>query len=518
MNKNQLTRRSKLKSLMKTGTVVMLALVLILTQTAVVTFADNNGKGNNQSKTEFNKSDKDKDDKYDDHGNHRDIDDATKAELRERLQMMVSFGEGNWLGLPQGLHKKGFLPYGLAKRYSKGDFPFGLAKRIKDFNWDDHDTQVNLDTLKTLIASSETLISQTGKTYLDGAKVKFQAAIDVAKKFVAEYTASKSGLAKNEYTKLKTAMFEYTNSEILEATKVTELSTLLAKLTVYKANYYAKLTDVKKLALDNLMIQIGLYVPAVPTRPLTVGIYNEIIEKAKAFEDHLDRLRALVTETEALLYKDPAAALKEFKNTEGVLAGNYLAGSNVALENALILAKNFIKNFTSESVSTIELNYSALSTAIQTFKNNIILTDEDIATLLLVQNELQAYYDKNFKPETPLTALNNLLVDMKSVTTKAVPLTQVKLNTLLDASKTYIKDLYDQIKAELTVQINLANALLTDATKTYGAAERTALTNAVAAAQLYLNGTTHKYDVLKSHMTTVTEAMSAFSATGVPIL
>ena len=61
-------------------------------------------------------------------------------------------------------------------------------------------------------------------------------------------------------------------------------------------------------------------------------------------------------------------------------------------------------------------------------------------------------------------------------------------------------------------KINMGVALLTDVTHVYGDAQRAVLLSAVNNAQYYLSGTTHKYDVLKSHIITIDNAITAFKA------
>lgn len=430
-----------------------------------------------------------------------------RAELREKLKIMVSFEGGNWQGLPDGMAKKGFLNFGLSKKYMRGDFPFGLAKRIKDFRYGDYHDAITLEDLQTLIASAEAKVAVTNtKVYVTGAREALTSAITAAKTAIANPTTID---LKTVYNTLKKAIFDFDNLEIVS---IEPLKVLLVKLEAYKANYYSKLSPAKKEALDKLIVNINTYLVVNPVKPLTLGAYNEIVTAAKMFEDNLQKLKDLVTEAEALLYKDPKATTLEFKQVEGLLPGQYLVGSNQTLLSVITATKTFITEYNAQSVVTIESKYTGLKSAMTTFSGNLILGVEDINILLMVQYELQAYYDANYKPETPLLPVKALLEEMKIYTTGVQPLYQAKYVALLDGSKTYIKDLYDAIKLELQAKINMGVALLTDVTHVYGDAQRAVLLSAVNNSQSYLLGTTHKYDVLKSHIITLDNAITAFKA------
>ena len=478
---------------------ISLSAMLVMTQVSSMAFASN-GKSKDKDKYDHDQNKSEISNKY-------NVTDAERTELREKLKIMVSFGEGNWLGLPEGMAKKGFLNHGLSKKYNRGDFPYGIAKKIKDFRYGDYHDQISLEDLQKLIVAAEVKIStENTKVYLTGAKEKLSAAIVVAKTAAASPTLID---IKAVYHTLKTAIFEFDNQELVS---VEPLKVLVVKLDAYKTNYYTKLSPAQKETLDKLIVSINAYIVPNPVKPLTLGVYNDIMKTAKMFEDNIQRLKDLVTEAEALLYKDPKAVTPEFKQVEGVLAGQYLAGSNLALQNVIVSTKAFINEYNAQSVVTIDSKFNVLKTAMLTFSGNIVLGTEDLNILLLVQYELQAYYDTNYKVETPLVAVKALLDDMKLYTTGAKALYQTKFVELLDGSKAYIKDLYDAIKLELQAQINMGVVLLTDVAHVYGDAQRAILLASVTSAQNYLAGTTHKYDVLKAHIMTVENAITAFKA------
>ena len=507
-----------MKKNLKPMVMILMALVLVISQVSVVTFADNNGRGNSW-KADADKSQV-KEEEKDEFEYRNQVTEETKAELRERLKLMVSLGDGNWLGLPEGLAKKGYLNYGLSKRYANGDFPFGLAKKIKDFRYGDYDSEQSLDSFKALIASAKTRLStENTKVYLAGAKDQLQIAVANAETFVTNYNSSKANLIKTEYNKLLNAIKLFDNSEIVTGTYIDNLKVLYNDLLIYKANYYSKLTPAKQGVLDNLIAEINNYIKATSPSVLTLGIYNELFEKADSFKDQLDQLKELIDSAEALLYVNPDVTPLVFKHVEGVLPGNYLVGSNLTLQAAIATASTFVANYSNQTVATIENEYFKLWTAMEAFKNNIVLGEDDLLTLAAVKIELQAYYETYYVEGTnPLTSLVALINDIQTYLDKTNPLTQAKLNYFLDASKVYIKDLYDAVKLELQAQINMSNALLTDVNYINNDVTRTNLQAKVTAATNYLNGSTHKYNELKTYISELDSLNTAFITAGVQAL
>ncbi|OJV66853.1 MAG: hypothetical protein BGO41_05410 [Clostridiales bacterium 38-18] len=505
-----------MKKNLKPMVMILMALVLVISQVSVVTYADNNGRGNS-FKTDTDKSQIKEKDKFE---YRNQITEETKAELRERLKLMVSLGDGNWLGLPDGLAKKGYLNYGLSKRYSKGNFPYGLAKRIKDFRYGDYNSEQSLETLKALISSAKTkLSSENTKVYLAGSKEKLQLAVTSAEAFVTSYNSSKSYSIKTEYNKLLSAIKLFDNSEIVSGAYLDNLKVLYNDLLIYKANYYSKLTSVKQVALDNLIAEINNYIKVSSPSVLTLGIYNDLLVKAEAYKDQLDQLKGLIDSAETLLYVNPEVTPLVFKQVEGILPGNYLTGSNLTLQAAITASKAFVSSYSNQTVATIENEYYKLWSAMEVFKNNIVLGQDDLTTLASVKIELQAYYETYYVEGTnPLTALVALINDIQTYLDKTNPLTQAKLNYFLDASKVYIKDLYDAVKLELQAQINMSNTLLTDVNYINTGVTRTDLQAKVTAATLYLNGTTHKYNELKTYISELDSLNTAFITAGVQAL
>ncbi len=503
-----------MKKFIKSGLVVTLSAVIILSQVAPLSFADN-GKGNMQQTIEKKNNESKHDDKDKDINKGKDKDKvkevALKAELREKLQIMFRFGDdAQWANLPEGMFKQGYLNYGLAKRYFNGQFPAGLAKKLKDFHYDDHHAVQNIEDLNKLIVSAKTKLAVTNlKVYTTNvdpaldAKTMLLAAITKAEAFVAAYVPTQGKDIKIQYEALKKAMVAFDNSEIVTGEFITNLNALLTKMTLYKTTYYSKLTDEKKASLDALILNIQQYTTAVPVKVLTLGTYNTIMKDAKKFEDHINKLDTLIAEVEAFLYKV----------VEGVVAGNYTTGSIVKITTAVKVAMDFRDANLNVSASQIDAQYNVLNTAFKTFKGCIVLGTDQLTVLTMIRDELQVYYNLNFVLVTkPLTELNALIAEMAPIiATPAVnPLTKAKLAYFMDASKNYIKDLYNPLKVELAAKIIAANTTWAVEAKAGAVDEKTTLLTTISAAQTYLSGTTHTYANFYFHINALQAAMTAY--------
>ncbi|HSN65105.1 MAG TPA: hypothetical protein VLS94_00610, partial [Fusibacter sp.] len=100
MKKSNHLSKLNMKKVIKSGIVVMLSAVIIMSQVAPMSFADNdngNRKQNIEKKSNEFKNDDKKMDK-------KEYDPKVKAELKEKLQTMYRFGDdGQWAGLPSGM-------------------------------------------------------------------------------------------------------------------------------------------------------------------------------------------------------------------------------------------------------------------------------------------------------------------------------------------------------------------------------------------------------------------------------
>lgn len=516
-----------MKKIIKSGIVVMLSSVIILSQVAPMSFADNDN-GNRKQNIEqkgYKNDDKDQDRERDqerDQDRDRIIDKSKteydskmKEELRERLQTMVRFGDdGQWANLPSGMFKQGYLNYGLAKRYFNGQFPYGLSKKLKDFHYGDHHAVQTIEDLGKLIVSAKTKLEVTNtKVYTADAKTVLLAAITKTEAFVAAYVPTQAKDIKVQYETLKKAMVTFDNSEIVSGDYITNLNALLTKLNVYKTTYYAKLTDAKKGALDALIADITQYTTAVPAKQLTLGAYNAIMMEAKKFEDHINKLDTLIADIEAFLYVDPNATIKVRKVVEGTSEGNYAAGSIAKIEAAVVVARTFTGTYLKESATQIDTQFNTLNKAFTVFKDSIVLGADHLLNLKMLRDELQVYYNLNYVAVTkPLTELVALIAEMNPIiaTPSVNPLTKAKLASFMDASKNYIKDLYDPLKIELSTKIVAANAVWLVEAKVDAVDEKAALLTTITAAQTYLSGTTHTYANFYSHINALQAAMTAY--------
>lgn len=494
-----------MRKVMKSTLVIMLTLALILTQVSMVTYADN-GKGNSNNNGKGNSVTIQ---------NKIQVSEQTRLELREKIRMMVSFGEGNWEGIPEGMMKKGYLPYGLAKRYMNGDFPYGLAKRIKDFQLGQEKPPVDIEVLKALIVTANgKLVNVDAAKYLPGAVTEFQAAIKVADDFVKAYTSAKSGEVKAQIDKLKAAIVKFDNSLIMLNSA---LQPTLDLLKAYKTIYGNNLTTVKLAALNTLIADIEAYTVTGSTKVLTVGLYNDLLKRAKEFEDQLLVLKNYIAVVKAKLYVDPADLTKGFKNAEGTEPGKYLVGSNEALKTALLTAELFVATYKDEPVIKITQAMTALQNAEKAFDNNLVLSAEEKATLKLVRDELFAYYTNYYKPVTnPLTALKALIdkIDLHFATVNPKPYTQGDKTYYYDLIPTYLSDIYTQVKAEIVALVAKADAMLlwtlTDAEIAVVTPQKNALKTARDAADAASKLASPTYTVLNTAYQNLDKAMVDF--------
>jgi hypothetical protein len=503
MKKSNHLSKFNMKKVIKSGIVVALSAIMIMSQVAPMSFADGEN-GKNQQKIE-KKTDK------------KEYDPKVKAQLFEQLQIMYRFGDdGQWANLPSGMFKQGYLNYGLAKRYFNGQFPAGLAKKMKDFQYGDHHSVQSIEDLNKLIVSAKTKLASTKEYYNvpneKTAKELLQAAIKKAEDFVAAYVPTQVKDIKAQYEALKKAMVTFDNSEIVSGDYITNLNALLTKLNVYKSTYYSRLSTEKKASLDALILNIQQYTTTVPAKVLTLGAYNDIMMESKKYEDHISKLDNLIAEVEAFIYVNPNATEKVLKVVEGPIsgvytAGQYTSGSIIKITEAVKVAKDFRTANLTASASQIDSQFNLLNTAFSAFKGEIVLGADQISVLTLLHGEL---YQLSLK--TPSVALTALMTEMKVIIDAPTvnPLTKTKLAYFMDASKNYIKDLYDPLKVELSAKIVAANAVWAVEAKVDATDEKAALLTTITAAQTYLIGTTHTFANFYVHINALQAAMTAY--------
>lgn len=496
---------------LKSGLVIALTMVLILSQISMVTFADpgksNNGNSKDNGQVVMTKA---------------KVTPAQKQELRERLKMMFEIGGGTWAGIPEGLANRGFLPYGLAKKYMNGDFPYGLAKRIHDFKFPDQEDGVEVDwkLFDALVLSAKTLIAGAEATppqavYVTGALNTFKLAVAAADKFKVDNEEATVAQITAQYNLLDAAIKTFKGFEVLGAEYVTNLKLVLVELEAYQTKYFSKLSPAEQAALVNLITEIKTYTREVDPLVLIMKDYQRMVELSKKYEDHLELLKALIVDAEKLIYVDPAANPKVLKDIIGLDPFEYSQASVDALKSAIAIAQNFVDTYTTQKPNVIDAKYDALVKSIDTFKLSVNVDLGVVATFKLILNELNVYYGV-----TPTVALDTIIDEMQAVVDHlaTVPLTQAVYNKYFDKAEDYIKDLYDGIKAVLNAKITEAKGILSSYETTYTEAQKTLLNDVkvalevkVAAAVDYLKGTTFTYADLKMHNDALVAAIKAFN-------
>lgn len=491
---------------------ILMALVLVISQVSVVTFADNNGRGNSWKVD----TDKSKETKIE---YKNQVSEEAKIELREKLRLMVRV-DGTWLGLPEGLYKKGYLNYGLSKRYASGNFPYGLAKRIGDFRYGDHEEDQDLESLAALIKIAEAKItvanaSETTKKYLPDSIKNLQSAVNEAKTFVENYDESKFKLIQAAYNKLNEAIRVFDNNEIIGESYDaywTALETTHTKLLAYQTAYGDKLTLTKKNALSALILEIENYLKPNSTLVLTMGIFNNLQERATAFEDLLAVLEGKIEAAYKMLYVDPAADPLVFNAKEGTAPDEYLVGTNASLISAITDAEKFVKNYTSQTTNLIQKQIDTLTAAMNVYEGNLILGVDDVNILKDILLELEDYYNREYDAQNnPLTNLSQLMIDIKAYTQGTLLLTKGVQADLLDRSNVYLVDLYKIIENDLkTLSLEASASLAESKYETYNGPSRPALVSKVNEAIAYLALSTKTYEGLTALVTSLEDLKSEF--------
>ena len=496
---------------LKSGLVIALTMVLILSQISMVSFA-NPGRGN---------SGKDKD-----NGQVMmtkiKVSPAQKQELRERLKMMFDLSDGSWAGIPEGLAKLGFLPYGLAKQYMNGNFPYGLAKRIRDFKFPKEEDEISVDwkLFDALVASAKSLIAGAEATppqavYVSGALGNLKLAVAAAEKFKAENEKATAAQIKVQFDLLDAAIKKLKGLEILGSEEVVNLKAILVKLEAYKTKYYTKLKPADQTALVKLIDEIKTYSRDVDPLVLLMKDYQRLVERSKAYEDHLELLKALILEAETLIYINPAADPKVLKDIIGLDPLEYSAEAVKALQDAILIAQNFVDTYSNQKPEVIDAKFDALTKAIQTFELSVNVDLGVVATFKLILNELKVHYETR-----PSVELDKIIDEMQAIVDNlaTVPLTQAVYNTYFDKAEDYIKDLYDGIKKVIASKISDAKAILSSYETTYTEAQKVLLNDVKvaleakkAAAKAYLAGTSFTYADLKMHNDALVGAIAAFN-------
>jgi hypothetical protein len=386
-----------------------------------------------------------------------------EKELKEQLRFTMLNGEG----LPYGIGKRLTLPPGLQMLFERGTLPHGIAKKLMDNYYPLPGQKTDFEVLEALIVTANIKATAAVEADYKGGLTTintFKAAIVATEKFVDEYVETQKAQVKTEIDKLKAAMKTFDDSKFAPE-KLDEVKTILNKLMIFKANYYAVLTPEKQSDLDVLITFINTFTRTAEPVQLTKGDYDKIVMNSKAFSDPLVVLYNKITEAKVLLYKDITNTGLGYKVTEGTLPGNYLPGSNAALLNAITVAETFVATHTTQTLieikAEVETQTKKLDEAIKNFKGNKILSPAELSVVKMIINVLE---DNNTKPYP--VKMNTLINDLKYYVANPSLFTVTVYDNLLTRTKAYIPNLFDSLKAELEALIEDAEAkilLSTDA-------------------------------------------------------
>ncbi len=455
---------------------LVLVAVMIMTLSSSAIFAAPNNNPNaafNRDKSAFENKVKNK-----------TMNEGEEEALKEQLRFTMLNGEG----LPYGLAKRTDLPPGLQKIFARTGFlPYGIGKRLME-DYPLPGTRTDIEVLKALIVTAENKDDAAVVAEYKGGQTTintFIAAILVADNFADGYVETQKAQIKTEIDKLKAAMKVFDDAKFVDE-KLVEVEVILAKLLIFKTNYYAVLSDDKQDDLDELIIFITTIVSA---EKLTKGEFDKIVMEAKAFEDPMIVLNNKITEAKILLYKDITNINSDFKVVEGTLPGNYLPGSNPALKNAITVAENFVATHMVQNLvvikSEVDAQVKTLNTAMETFKGNKILGADEMSVVKMIINILEDKYNTPYS-----TKLNTLIIDLNYYVDNPALFTIAAYDDLLDRTDYYINDLFDSIVTVLELLIIDAEAkvLITPVS-----AERTALIALIVEIENYIDAKEYKY-------------------------
>lgn len=452
-----------MKRYLKTGLVLSLAFIMTISQVTMVGFAanGNNGKGKGNDKAISNVI------------KVKGVSEEAKTELRNRLKLMVSIGDGTWEGIPEGLAKKGYLPYGLAKRYMNKSFPYGLLKRMNEFQYGqkpvEQEENIQLEKLEKLIKSAEYRLSVDNKKVYDAAtKLALTNAIAVAKG-VALKTDPTALELKTAYDNLKIAIDLFDGLELVGEAYYIKLAELQVELKDYRTKFLVTYDEENATqlahmnALNTLIATIEKYL-GVDKGKMTLNAYNKIVQDAKAFEDYFDSLKALVKDAKAFLYNSNGSLKIALGNEPGQyqVAHYNIFISEIALAEAVITADP------AKTFAEVTIAFNELKEAFDLFKIRKVLGVEALNTFKLLHTELEDAYAR-LADGTSKTALSVIIASMNNfiVSPLVYPLTQEVMNEYLDKANVYLPDLYDAIVLEIKDLIATADDFLITYEATY---------------------------------------------------
>ncbi|MBE0450560.1 MAG: hypothetical protein IBX70_06920 [Clostridia bacterium] len=474
---------------------LVLAAVMIMTLSSSAIYA----APNNNPNASFNKNPS----AFENKVKNKTMNLAELEALREQLRFAMINSEG----LPYGLAKRMELPPGLEMLLDRGTLPHGIVKKLMDNYYPLPGKKTDFEVLAALIDTADAKADAAVVTeYKGGATTinTFKLAIAVAVDFAADYDDAQKAQIKTEIDKLKAAMKVFDDAKFAPE-KLDEVKAILVKLDAYKTAYFSILTPAKQVELTNLITFINTFTRTNDPVKLTKGDYDKIVLEAKAFSDPLVVLNNKIVDAKILLYKDITDITKGYKETEGTTQGTYLTGSNLALENAITVAKTFVATHTTQNLivikTEVEAQVKTLNTAMETFKGNKILGAAEMSVVKMVTNILEDKYNTPYS-----TKLNTLITDLKFYDANSALFTVAVYDDLLDRTQFYINDLFDSIVLELEALIVEAKADLVDAP---ASAQKTALVALIVEIEDYIDNKEYKYVELVAYFNELVVAFNA---------
>lgn len=494
-----------MKRFIRTGLVLSLALIMTISQATMVGFAANGNNGNGKGNIKQNEIKV-----------KTQVTEQAKAELRERLRVMIAIGGGTWDGIPEGMAKKGYLPYGLAKRYMNGSFPYGLLKRMPNFQFGNQTENKNLINLKNLISSAEYRLSDyNNKTYenQEATKAALLSAINAAK-VIAQKSSPTEIEVKNAYDALKAAVELFDGKELVGTQKLNDLKKIEKELLLYKSMLVIDITkpdEVAHLAKLNALIEKVQKYIGVDNAKLTLSIYNEIEKEAELFKNYLQPLKDLVKKVEAFVLANVKV---------GTAPGEYQLVDVTKINDEVAIAKAVIAANPPKSILEVEAAFKRLDAAFDVFQLKIILGTENLNIFKMLYAELEDAYGR-LSAGTAKTKLAEILAEMTPYKDGTKPLTQEVLNKYLDAASAYLPDLYAAIKASINSLVIDANVMLdayettvsefSEAYKSYMLMFKTNLIDVKVTVKGYIDGSDTTYSGLNQAKANIESAIAKFN-------
>lgn len=494
-----------MRKYLKAGLAVSLALVMTISQATTIGFAanGNNGNGNGNAKGNVVRV-------------QAQVTEQAKTELRERLRVMITIGGGTWDGIPEGMAKKGYLPYGLAKRYMNGNFPYGLLKRMPNFQLGNQTENKNLINLKNLISSAEYRLSVNNKKTYENqvvTKVALQTAIDAAK-LIAQKSSPTELEVKNAYDALKAAVELFDGKELVGIQKLNELKKIEKELLLYKSMLVIDQSKPEEVAhlnkLDALIVKVQKYI-GVDNAKLTLSTFNEIVKEAELFKNYLQPLKDLVKKVEAFILANVKV---------GTAPGEYQLADVTKINQEVAIAKAVIVANPPKTILEVKAAYIQLDKEFELFKLRKILGTEDLNMFKMLYAELEDAYGRLSVGDAK-TKLAVILAEMTPYKDGTKLLTQEVLNKYLDAASSYLPDLYAAIKVAINSLVTDANVMLdgydttvgdfSEAYKAYMLMFKTNLFDVKNDVKLYIDGVSTTYNGLNQAKIKIESAITKFN-------